>query len=253
MSIETRSTVTPEVELRPNPPGIGIVVPHDFALDAELWRWTPAGVSLYLTRTPPAPPDGTRLERLSRYADLDAIKTACRALATPKPAVVAYMCTSCTFIHGLAGDRAVSTAISQCGNQRALTTSGAMLAALQALRVSRVAIATPYDAVVTKRLEAFLTEGGITTTASAYLDVPGEIWRVPSKSTRALVRSLRTDDTEAVFISCTNLPTYDVIPHLENELGIPVLSANLVTMWAALQALRHTPNAQPERLFTVSS
>lgn len=252
MSVQTPST-TPEVELRANPPGIGIVAPHDFALDAELWRWAPAGASLYLTRTPTTPPDGTRLERLSRYADLDAIETACHAVTTPKPAVVAYMCTSCTFVHGLAGDQAVSTAISRCGDHRAVTTSGAMLAALRALNVSRVAVATPYDAVVTKRLEAFLAEGGVTATTSAFLDVPSEIWRVTTGSTRALVRNLRVDDAEAVFISCTNLPTYDVIPDLENELGMPVLSANLVTMWAALEAMGHMPKARPERLFVMSS
>ena len=40
---------------------------------------------------------------------------------------------------------------------------------------------------------------------------------------------------EAVFVSCTNLPTYDVIAPLEAELGMPVLTANQVTMWAALR------------------
>jgi maleate isomerase len=40
---------------------------------------------------------------------------------------------------------------------------------------------------------------------------------------------------EALFISCTNLPTYDVIAQLEAELRIPVISANQVTMWAALR------------------
>ena len=31
--------------------GIGVVIPYDFALDRELWRWVPAQVSLHLTRT----------------------------------------------------------------------------------------------------------------------------------------------------------------------------------------------------------
>jgi maleate isomerase len=42
---------------------------------------------------------------------------------------------------------------------------------------------------------------------------------------------------DALFISCTNLPTYDAIPQLEAELRMPVLSANQVTMWAALRAI----------------
>jgi maleate isomerase len=42
---------------------------------------------------------------------------------------------------------------------------------------------------------------------------------------------------DALFISCTNLPTYDAIPQLEAELRMPVLSANQVTMWAALRRI----------------
>jgi len=42
---------------------------------------------------------------------------------------------------------------------------------------------------------------------------------------------------DALFISCTNLPTYDAIPQLEAELRMPVLSANQVTMWSALRRL----------------
>ena len=40
-----------------------------------------------------------------------------------------------------------------------------------------------------------------------------------------------------MFISCTNLPTYDVIADLEHELGKPVLAANQVTMWHSLSLI----------------
>ena len=41
--------------------------------------------------------------------------------------------------------------------------------------------------------------------------------------------------TEALVLSCTNLPTLHLLAPLERRLGIPVLSANQVTMWAALR------------------
>jgi maleate isomerase len=47
----------------------------------------------------------------------------------------------------------------------------------------------------------------------------------------------RLGAADALFLSCTNLPTYDVIPQLEAELRIPVISANQVTVWAALRRL----------------
>jgi len=57
---------------------------------------------------------------------------------------------------------------------------------------------------------------------------------VPYDVTARLVRDTDCPDAEAVFISCTNLPTYDVIAPLEAALGKPVLTANQVTMWSAL-------------------
>jgi maleate isomerase len=76
-----------------------------------------------------------------------------------------------------------------------------------------------------------------------------DIWRVTAATVRDLARAAHIDGADAVFLSCTNLPTYDVLPSLEAELGMPVLSANLVTMWAALRHLGHLPEGRPERLF----
>ena len=52
-----------------------------------------------------------------------------------------------------------------------------------------------------------------------------------------MAREAGSAGADALFISCTNLPTYDVIPQLEAELRVPVISANQVTMWAALARL----------------
>lgn len=39
---------------------------------------------------------------------------------------------------------------------------------------------------------------------------------------------------DALFISCTNVATYDLIGPPETHVRKPVLTANQVTMWAAL-------------------
>jgi maleate isomerase len=54
-----------------------------------------------------------------------------------------------------------------------------------------------------------------------------------------------------MFISCTNLPTYDVIEPLEQALGKPVLTANQVTMWAALRAMNLRGVGAGQSLLTV--
>jgi maleate isomerase len=242
----------PAVELAPRlappSPGIGIVAPFDLALDRELWRWTPEPVSLYLTRTAhlDVPVSMGMAEALG---DADALAAACREVSIAEPGVTAYLCTSASFVGGLAGEARLRAAMERGGARRAITTSGAMLEAVRALGVRRVAVATPYDAALTDRLVAFLDEAGIAATGVGYLGMGEDIWRVEADSVRELARAIPRESAEAVFLSCTNLPTYDVIPGLEAELDLPVLSANLVTLWAALRELGALPTGRPERLF----
>jgi maleate isomerase len=236
--------------LGPSPRGIGIVAPFDLALDRELWRWTPEPLSLYVTRTPriDAP---VSLELAAALGDVDALTAAARDVAIAQPAVTAYLCTSASFVGGLRGERRLRQAMERGGARRAITTSGALLAALDALAARRVAVATPYDAALTARLEAFLAEAGVETTGAAYLNLGAEIWRVTTESVIELAEGLSVSGADAVFLSCTNLPTYDAIAVLERRLGLPVLSANLVTLWAALCVLDAVPEGRPERLFAV--
>jgi maleate isomerase len=230
--------------------GIGVVAPFDLALDRELWRWTPDPVSLYLTRTPYVD-TAVSVELAEELADLDAIAAACRDVSIPEPAVTAYLCTSASFVAGAEGEAHLREAMRAGGARDAITTSGAMLEALRAIGARRVAVGTPYDAALTDRLVAFLTEAGIETTGTGHLGLGAGIWRVSPDEVRQLASGLPMDGADAVFLACTNLPTYDVIPALETELGLPVLSANLVTMWAALRRLGALPDGRPERLFAV--
>ncbi len=237
-----------EPRLVPAPPGIGIVAPFDLALDRELWRWTPEPVSLYLTRTAHLDVP-VSLGMAEALGDATALTGACREVSIAGPGVTAYLCTSASFVGGLAGEADLRAAMERGGARHALTTSGAMLEALAALGVRTVAVATPYDAELTDRLVAFLAEAGVGTTGVGYLGMEQDIWRVDADSVRELALALPREGAEAVFLSCTNLPTYDVIPELEAALGMPVLSANLVTMWAALKRLGALPRHRPERLF----
>jgi maleate isomerase len=232
------------------PQGIGVVAPFDLALDRELWRWTPDPVSLYITRTPHVEVP-VSVELAQALKDLDAIASACRDVSIPMPAVTAYLCTSASFVSGVAGEAQLRAAMERGGARHAVTTSGAMLAALRAVGARRVAVATPYDAPLTQRLVAFLSEAGIETSGTSHLGMGADIWRVSAEAVRELARAAPLDGADALFLACTNLPTYDVIPALEDELGVPVLSANLVTMWAALRHLGRVPGGRPERLFAV--
>lgn len=228
---------------------VGVIVPYDMALDSELWRWVPDGVGLLFTRTPYAALPVT-LEMAEAVGDLAAIQQCARDLCSVRPEVLAYGCTSGSFVKGVEGERRMVEAMRDAGGAHAITTSGALLAALAHLGISRVAAATPYDAAVTTRLGVFLQEAGVEVVSGAHLGLRGEIWKVPYEQTVQLVREADRADAEAILVSCTNLPTYDVIAPLEAELGKPVITANQATMWATLNALGSHAVGDGQRLLT---
>jgi maleate isomerase len=213
--------------------GIGVVVPYDFALDRELWRWVPDDISLHLTRMPYVPLAAT-LEMAIHISDPALVANGAAEVKAVSPLVTAYACTSGSFIGGLTGETALVAAMTEAGAPAAVTTSGALLTALRHLDIKRIATATPYTADITAGLSSYLAEAGVDVVAAAGLSLTSDIWTVPYDVTAKLVRDTDRPDAEAVFISCTNLPTYDVIAPLEAELGKPVLTANQVTMWSAL-------------------
>jgi maleate isomerase len=228
--------------------GIGIVTPYDFALDREVWRWTPDDVSLYVTRTPRLAVPVT-VEMAELVSESSTVQSGTAEVLTAEPDVVAYLCTSGSFVHGMDGERELREAMTAIGAPTAVTASGALLDAVKHLGIERLAVATPYVESVTDRLHDYLGEAGVTVTSSAHLGLLGHIWLVPYAEVAQLAISADSPDADAVFLSCTNLPSYDAIAPLEQVLGKPVLSANQVTMWAAVRACGITPPPNGQRLF----
>jgi maleate isomerase len=215
---------------------IGVVNPYDMALDRELWRWMPDNVSLAVARTPHHPMVVDEI-MASALGDDAEIRSTARCLTAVEPEAVVFACTSGSFVNGIEGARRISTAIEEETHAPAVTTSEALLEALDALEVTRLAVATPYVPRLTERLEDFLAADGRAVVGTAGLGLDRLIWHVPYHVTADLVRQADRPDAEAVFVSCTNLPTFHIIAALEEELGKPVLTANQVTAWAGLRRL----------------
>lgn len=218
---------------RPDEIRAGVIVPCDMALDAEMWRWAPDGVSLLFTRIQHAEnpvPAG------AADADEAALWQCIFDLRTAAPAAFAHV-GSCGLLKGPEAEKLLVEAMRSAGGAEAVTTAGAMHSALMHLGIRRVAIATPHDAQVTDSLATFLAEAEVDVVSRAHLTITRDVWAVPYEQTLQLVRDANSDEAEAVVIPCSNLATYDVIAHLEAELSKPVLTANQVTMWALLAAI----------------
>ncbi len=221
-------------------PAFGVVAPFDMELDAELLRWVPEGVDLLMTRTPFVD-DVVTVEFAREVAGAEPISVGVRSVTAGRADVVAYACTSGSFVRGRAGEEALTQTMRDSGAAQAVTTSGAVVEALHALGVTRVSVATPYVPTLSHMLDTFLEEHGIAVLGHTALGLDQKIWEVEYAQTADLIRQANVADAEAIVVSCTNLPSYDLIAPLEAELGKPIISANQATIWAALSRMNLRP------------
>lgn len=217
--------------------GIGIIAPFDLALERELWRWAPLEVSLHLARTPYEPVP-VSLEMAELVSEATHLISATHDVLHVEPEVIAYLCTSGSFIKGLGYERSLRETICRAGARDAVTTSGALLEAIGKLGFTRLSVITPYDEVLTGKLHEFLGEAGCEVVRSDHLGLGGGIWKVSYRTVAERIIAADDPAAQALFVSCTNLPTYDLIEPLEQILGKPVLTANQLTMWACLGRMK---------------
>lgn len=216
-------------------PGIGLVVPFDFALDAECWRWMPEHIPLFITRTPWVEETAVTVNLAKEVSRSTDVTNGVGSLKAAKPACIAYGYTSGSFINGKEGESTLRQAMRDGGAVKAVTTSGALIQALDHIKAKRVAIATHYNEELSRLLGAYIEECGVEVVANGYMDKEEGIARVSYDAVRYLAALVDRPEADVIFFSCTNLRTFDVIEELELYLGKPVLSANQVTIWAALK------------------
>ena len=149
---------------------------------------------------------------------------------------IGYACTSGTTLIGV---EKVEQLVSNSARTRSVTNPlTASIAAFAALDVRSVAIVSPYIATVATPIRnAFLTAGmTVPATVSFGEEVEANVARIdPQSIFDAALKVGQTSGVEAVFLSCTNLRTLDIIDDLEARLGIPVVSSNQALGWHMAQ------------------
>jgi maleate cis-trans isomerase len=115
------------------------------------------------------------------------------------------------------------------------TAFGSVLAALEVLGATRVALGTPYSEETTLRGKALLEEHGVEVVSHGRLKNVTNIYDETPERARALGRAVDAQAAQAVFLSGLGMPTISILDTLEQELGKPVISAASATMWQALR------------------
>lgn len=223
-----------------------LVLQTDETIEADMRQMLPAnGVSLYVSRVPSAP-EVTR-ETLAQMGP----ELAGAAGLLPSSLdyrAVGYGCTSGTSVIG--ADRVAEAVREGCRAAQVTNPMTALVAACRALEVTRLAFLTPYIPAVSEGLRAALAREGVACAALGGFDEAEEakVARIDAPSIIAAATTLaQSAQADALFLSCTNLRTMEVIAPLEKALEMPVLSSNQVLAWHMLK-LADISGAVPGRL-----
>jgi len=215
---------------------VGLMVPiNNTTMARELPAWLPEGSTCVTQRIPRGKGLLTK-ESLPEYM-AQALKLA-ETFQDPTVDVVAYGCTAAGFISGPAGDAALQGNLAEITGKRVVTTARSMVLALREIGATQIALVTPYLDAVNTQLKAFLADGGITVLRfnSFYAQNTDELGRIEAHQVAKLARETMKDDCEALFIGCSQLPTYEILDDLQREFGRPALSSIQVTARQAQRA-----------------
>jgi maleate isomerase len=207
-------------------PRLGLIVLQvDETIELDFRRMFPPHVAqVHVTRVP----SGLELTP-DTIADMEcALPNAASLLPSAQAFdVIAYGCTSGTTLIGADKVRAL---VMGSARTRAVTDPlTATLARCHALGLGRVGILSPYIPSVAEPIRAAFERAGIVVpdTLSFGEQVEARVARISAASISKAAHTLagRTK-LDAVFLSCTNLRTLDILDRLSRELGVPVLSSN---------------------------
>jgi maleate isomerase len=227
-----------------------IVLAPDETLENEMIRLLHApGIALHVSRVPSAPE--VRSETLVHMTDhmTDAAKLLPDSLQFD---VVAYACTSGTSVIG--ASRVASLVAAGCHTRHVTDPVSALIAACRHLKVTRLALLSPYVEDVSAALRGVLkASGGIETAVFGSFDEAREarVARIaPQSIVDAATALVDRGGVDALFMSCTNLRTLEVIEEIEQATGLPVMSSNQVLGWHMARLAGIEPAGRYGRLMT---
>ncbi len=225
---------------------LGILVPHAaIGSESELAAMAPEGVSIHATRVPlevmraGGLMDATiALEPVRAFAHPPLVDDAAELLAAAPLHAIGFAFTSSSYVRGAADDESLRARLERRtrGIPVAICSTSAVLG-LRAVGARRVALVDPpwfSPELTALGVEYFRTQGFEIVHAKP-AGLPSEQLAINPGQLFAWVREHVPAEADAVYIGGNGFRAVGVIQALEEDLRIPVLTANQVLLWHLLR------------------
>lgn len=159
-----------------------------------------------------------------------------------KPAAVAYCCTASSIVQGLEYDGRLNHELQHAAGVPAFTATCAIIEALKALGVKRIAVCSPYTRAIDDAEHEFFSAAGFEIAGSAHLGI-ADSFRLADPAAEEIYTLWKkswlqcgNDGADASLITCLNMNSQDVVSRIEQETGKPVVTSTQATLWKLLRA-----------------
>jgi maleate isomerase len=226
---------------------IGLLIPHgDVNPEGEFRAMAPEGVSVHGARVqfgamraglmdPTIP-----LAPVQAIVEPPAIDDATRLLADAPVHVIGFAFTSSSYATSEDDDRRLAERLEEsCDGQPVLITGTSALAALRSLGIQRLALVDPpwFDDDLNEAGRRYFERAGIEVVLAASADVPSSQRDIHPGAVYEWARANVPVTADGVFFGGNGFRTVGLIRALEEDLGRPVLTANQVLLWNALEVV----------------
>ena len=163
--------------------------------------------------------------------------------------VIGYACTSASTIIGT--DKVKSLIQSKHANTQVTDPIDSVIKAMKKLNCKKIAFVSPYSATVTEVLKNYLEKQSfqITDIICFNEDNDSIVAKISEHDTLRAIIDVNDSSNDAVFASCTNLKTFNIINEAESLIKKPVISSNLALAWNMLSMSEVNTVSAPGTLF----
>ena len=207
---------------------VGVLVPPaNPTVELEYPLMRPPGCALHVMRLPVFA--GDLAARNAAYAGSYA--QALAGFGALKLDAVAIAMTGAQYRLGHARDLALCDTLSRDFGARVETASVALHRAIDHLGIRRISLVSPYPDWLTELAVGYWTGSGIVVDHVERFDNDLVAYRVTTAEVAARLRAVEVHGDGAIVLTGTGMVTLDAIAEA-GDLGVPVLSSNLCSVWS---------------------
>jgi maleate isomerase len=169
-----------------------------------------------------------------------AAPAAAELVATVRPDLLVFGCTSAGSLGGLPYDREVCERLGGLAGCPAIGVLSSVHEALERRGLRRIAVVTPYNAELTASVSDSLTAQGLEVVVSGGLGIEVNVelaTPTPDAIADFVTDTMGSASVDGVFISCTNFRALEALPELTKKLQKPVITSNSAVLEAIERAL----------------